>query len=147
MSLEIRNTLSRGLAARARALSRRRPILDAIGAELVALTKRAFSDPALRPSPWPPRKMTRSPHALLVNTGALRASIRVVQTTNDTVSVGSDLAYAAVHQFGSARRKGRGGGIPARPFFPYDAGGNMTPAARARVSTGAAAALRRLLGL
>jgi phage gpG-like protein len=119
MSLQIRNTLSRGVAARLRAWGDRRPVLDAIGAELVAMTKRAFSEPTLRPSPWPPRQKTaRAPHELLFQTGALRDSIRVVQTAGDSVSVGSDLRYAAVHQFGSARQKGPGGGIPARPFFP-----------------------------
>jgi phage gpG-like protein len=80
-----------------------------------------------------------------VRTGALRDSIRLSPATNDAVSVGSDLPYAAVHQFGSARRAGRGGGIPARPFFPYDAAGNLTELAHRRVQAAALAALRRLL--
>ncbi len=147
MSLKIRNTLSGGLAARMRALSARGPILEAIGGELVALTKRAFTDPALRPSPWPPRqRSSATPHELLLKTGALRDSIRVVQTARDSVSVGSDLPYAAVHQFGSAHQKGRGGGIPARPFFPYDASGTMLPQARRRMEAVALAKLRQILG-
>jgi phage gpG-like protein len=144
MSLRIRNTLARGLAARVNALRDRRSILAAMGAEVVSIARGAFGDPALRPSPWPPRqRAVQPPHPLLRKTGALRDSIRVLQSTGETVNVGSDLPYAAVHQFGSARRKGRGGGIPARPFFPYDAAGNLTPLARRRVT----GELRRLLGL
>ena len=147
MSLQIRNTLSRGLAARMRALGDGGAILEAVGAELVSLTKRAFSDPTLRAAPWPPRKKRSGvPHALLWKSGALRDSIRVVQTGGGSVSVGSDLPYAAVHQFGSARRKGGGGGIPARPFFPYDASGTMLPQARQRIRGVAVAKLRQLLG-
>jgi phage gpG-like protein len=158
MSLVIRNTLTAGFGRKLRALAHRRVVLHAMGEELVSLTRRAFTDPSVRPAPWPPRKsrpLARraahqkppEPRALLIKSGALRDSIRVMAATNDTVSVGSDLPYAAVHQFGSARKKGRGGGIPARPFFPYAAAGNPTPLARAQLKTVAATHLRQLLGL
>ena len=147
MSLRVQNTLSAGLARRVRALRDGRAILTAMGNELVSIAQGAFSDPALRPSAWPPRQVTRRPHPLLRDTGALYASIRLEQVTNRAVSVGSDLPYAAVHQFGSARRWGRGSGIPARPFFPYDANGNMTALARQRINAVVVAELRRRLGL
>ena len=145
MSLRIRNTLGPALALRLRALDARQPILVAVGAALVALTQRAFSDSALRPAPWPPRKSLCHPHPLLRDSGALYGSIRVLQATNESVSVGSDLPYAAVHQFGSARRTGRGGGIPARPFFPYDRGGNLTSSASQRVRAAAITQLQQHL--
>jgi phage gpG-like protein len=118
-----------------------------MGDELVGIARGAFSDPALRPAAWPALKRPRRPHALLVQTGALRESIRVLQTGGDTVAIGSALPYAAVHQFGSRQARGRGGGIPARPFLPYDAAGQMTALARTRVNAVAARTLRRLLGL
>ena len=55
---------------------------------------------------------------MLRKSGTLWKSIRVTDTTNSSVTVGSDRVYAAVHQLGSRKSTGRGGGIPARPFFP-----------------------------
>jgi phage gpG-like protein len=147
MSLRIRNTLRYGLNARWRALGGGEPVLNALGAELVAIGRGAFANPALRSAAWPPRKRSRQPHALLVQTGALRESVRVLQTIAETVTIGSDLPYAAVHQFGSTHARGRGGGIPARPFLPYDASGQMTALARTRLQAAAALALRKILGL
>jgi phage gpG-like protein len=168
MSLQIRDTLSPGIERRVRALADTKPILEAMGLELVSITKRAFSDPSLRPSPWPARKNTRlvtdpktgrqrtlnqktdkQTWALLRKSGALMHSIRITQITNNSVTVGSDRPYAAVHQFGSAKKKGRGGGIPARPFFPYTKSGNsaeMTPLARQKIEAVTIAKLRQLLG-
>lgn len=153
MSLQIQNSLSRGIAARIRALASRQLVLDAAGAELVSIARGAFADPALRALPWPSRAKSPGARAgrptwdLLRKSGALHDSIRVMRVSTEGVSVGSDLPYAAVHQFGSAHRKGRGGGIPARPFFPYDAAGAMTALARARVQAIMARRMRRLLRL
>jgi hypothetical protein len=36
-------------------------------------------------------------------------------------------------------------GLPARPFFPFDAQGNMTPGAKLRVQSAAMAKLRAML--
>lgn len=50
---------------------------------------------------------------------------------SDHVSIGSPMVYAAVQQFGAARHQfGRApwGAIPARPFLPVDAAGNLTSA-------------------
>jgi phage gpG-like protein len=147
MSLRIRDTLSPGLDVRRRGLGAGQPVLGAMGAAIVAIARGAFSDPALRPAVWPALQRPRRAHALLVQTGALRESIRVLQTTGGTVTIGSALPYAAVHQFGSTHARGRGGGISARPFFPYDASGQMTALARTRVKAVAALTLRQLLGM
>jgi len=58
--------------------------------------------------PWPKRKnptkwgMTpkRNGRALLVDTGMLRRSIRIVSITNTTVIIGTDVPYARVHNEG-----------------------------------------------
>lgn len=36
------------------------------------------------------------------------------------VAVGTNVPYAGVHQHGSKKKTGKGGGIPARPFLPVD---------------------------
>ena len=165
MSLQIRDTLTPAIQRAARRLADRRPLLEAMGTELVSISKRAFSDPSLRPSPWPARKGTRletnaktgrqktvnaksgqQTHSLLRKSGALYQSIRISGLTQDSVTVGSDRPYAAVHQFGSAKPAGRGGGIPARPFFPYDKQGNMTELGKLKIRRVAIAKLQRMLG-
>lgn len=90
-----------------------RLVLMAAGQQLVSLTKRSFTDAALRPQSWPQRKKPPeskiSPsgkvtvtgnHALLQKSTMLRKSIRITGLTGNTVSVGSDRPYAAVHQLG-----------------------------------------------
>ena len=165
MSLQIKDTLTPGIQRAARRLADRRPLLEAMGLELVSISKRAFSDPSLRPSPWPARKGTRletnaktgrqktvnemsgkQVNSLLRKSGALYQSIRISGLTQDNVMVGSDRPYAAVHQFGSKKEKGRGSGIPPRPYFPYDKQGNMTELGKQKIRRVAVAKLQRMLG-
>jgi phage gpG-like protein len=68
-------------------------------------------------------------------TPKLWRSIRVISISNDTVTIGSDKPYAAIHQLG-------GDDIPARPYLPFYAGGQLTPLGRQRVERALAAALR-----
>ena len=53
----------------------------------------------------------------LLDTGVLRASINVLETTRTSVTVGSRIKYAAIHQFGGKAGRGRKVTIPARPFI------------------------------
>lgn len=112
-------------AALARA---QRKALSAIGAHVASEATQAFRDPKLRPAPWAPRKDTRhgdrasgrDSHPLLIKSGALRQSISWRVTAPDTVVVGSDKKYGPYHQFGTKN-------MPARPFFPIDKSGRLTP--------------------
>jgi phage gpG-like protein len=118
LSLQITDTISpklRKLGTTTPAL--RQAVLEAMGLQLVSLTKRAFNDASLRAAPWPPHKRPRG-NQLLKRSGALFQSIRIASLTDRSVTVASDRPYAAVHQLGSAKSSGRGSGIPARPFFP-----------------------------
>ena len=54
---------------------------------------------------------------ILRDTGVLMNSIAYKSGT-DSVSVGSAVIYAAIHQFGGQAGKGKKVYIPARPFFP-----------------------------
>ena len=145
------------LRRRAAALANKRPALLAMGQAVVSLAKRAFGDPSLRPTPWPPRKKavatgTRDTrgrfqgggHAILRKSGDLWKSIHVGAVGNDSVEVGSPKVYAAVHQFGSKKKTGRGSGIPPRPYFPIDGkpdSARFTPRAEQAVEN----ALRRMI--
>lgn len=117
VSISIDDGISRHLSAKIRRLADTKPILRAAGMALVSIATRAFDEPALRPAAWPPRKRNTG-KPLLIRTSALRRSLRVVEVDAASVTVGTDRPYAAVHQFGTKKAKGRGSGIPPRPFFP-----------------------------
>lgn len=60
----------------------------------------------------------------LLNTGELRNSIQVKSATATSVTVGTRLPYAAIHQFGGMAGRGRKVRIPARPFIGLDERGS-----------------------
>ena len=105
-------------AALARA---QRNALVVIGNTVKNRTTEAFKDPTLRPSPWAPRKsggkwplLIKHPHT------GLWQSFRSKLQGNDTVVIGTDKKYAGYHQTGTKH-------MPARPVFPIDKQGNLTP--------------------
>jgi phage gpG-like protein len=158
--MKIHDRISPGLASLARDVRDKKPILEAMGLQLVSVTKRAFNDESLRPSGWAPlsrstilsKTLAGKSLAVLKRNGLLFRSIRVSELSNDKVQVGTDRPYAAYHQFGTRphviRAKTAKGlfwpgakhpvksvnnpGVPARPFFPF-VGGEMTPGARRKI--------------
>lgn len=90
-------------------------LLDAIGTELVDVTVERFTTktaPNGAPwRPWSPRyaRTRHAGHSLLVSDSHLIRSIQQL-VSGGTVAVGSNLVYAAAHQFGTPR-------IPARPYL------------------------------
>ena len=91
-----------------------------IGQAVASRTTRAFRESHLRPSPWAPRKDKKATHPLLIRSGSLRQSFAWRVTGPDTVQIGTDRTYASYHQQGTKH-------MPARPFFPVDANGNLVP--------------------
>lgn len=91
----------------------RQRLLRAMGVAVVSIGKRAFTDPSLRASRWAPRQDDER-HPLLIKKVVLLPSIRIMSTSSDSVTIGSDRPYAAAHQLGSKKQ-----GIPARPFLPF----------------------------
>lgn len=158
------DTLTPGLQDLIRRGENTRSIMEAGANELAQITKAAFSDVTLRPSPWAPTKQPNSP---LRRSGRMWQSIRPENITNTKAMVATDAPYAAPHQFGSrahvisARVKKalfwpgakhpvksvKHPGLPPRPFFPFDSSGNMTPVARERVLATMSDAVRVLLKL
>lgn len=53
---------------------------------------------------------------ILILRGALKNTLRY-QANDKGVVFGSDRHYARLHQFGSTKSRGRGSGIPARPWL------------------------------
>lgn len=132
--IKIRDGISPDLRARAKAAGDRRPLLAAMGQAVKSLGVQAFTDPAKRAQAWAPRK-DKLPHALLQKSTLLRKSVRVLGFTSETVTIGSDRPYAAIHQLGGEH-------IPARPYLPFYKSGQMTALGRQRTERALVAALR-----
>ena len=143
-----------GLARVAAVLESPRDAMDEIGRRLVSSALRRFeSERGPDGRPW-----LRSARALaeggrtLTDSGRLRASIaHSVAADGRAVLVGSDVAYAAIHQFGGPTGTGRGVQLPARPYLGIDESDRdairrILARAIARASEGAASALPRASG-
>ena len=131
---EARQELAR-LASR---LTDLEPAMAAIGTALQALVQDRF-DTGRGPGgvPWPESRRARATGgATLVDTGRLRRSI-VARAGRDSIEIGSDVIYAAIHQQGGTIRPRRADrllfttfdgrtvaadrvDIPARPFLGMD---------------------------
>lgn len=127
-NISVRDGISPALAMLIRKVRDKKPILEAMGAQLVSLTVLAFTDESLRPAPWLPRKARKGDdgHSLLRKSGAMWHSIRISELTNDHVTVASDRPYASYQQFGTKH-------IPARPFFPFKKNGRLTQTAQEKI--------------
>ncbi len=130
------------LRRRLRRAANPQPALEAAGLVIESFAKRAFDEPALRPAPWRPLKpkTIRAKQRRGLSSAILKAhtvlarSPRITQLSKSSVTIGTNLFYAAFHQLGTRR-------IPARPFFPFTPAGGVTPKAKERVN----AALRKKL--
>jgi phage gpG-like protein len=153
IKFSVRDHISPQLARLASSLANRIPILEALGLQLVSLTKRAFNDASLRPSTWAAVKKAGPKNAPLKLSGALYQSIKISGLTNNSVTVSSDRPYAAIHQLGGKTKahiirprfkralawpgaahpmklvNHPGSNIPARPYFPFRPDGYPTPMA------------------
>ena len=133
MNIEVKvdtSKLDRLLADFPVALARaqRQALMD-IGQAVTSRATLAFRSPPMRPSPWVPRKPSKRDdgHPLLIKSGSLRQSIGWKLDGRDTVVSGTDRKYAGYHQTGTKR-------MPARPFFPVDRSGNLTPQMKSKIN-------------
>lgn len=117
----VRDTATADLRAALRAVKDPRRMWKAVGVGVVSMTKRAFNEASLRPEAWLEKKSGSD--ATLKDTSTLWRSVRVVKATGSGVIVGSDRAYAAIHQQGGETRP-----MPRRPFFPFQKSGQPTQA-------------------
>lgn len=127
----LRATLDR-LLARA---SDMQPVMEDVARALRNHTEDAFQDERSPFGPaWadlkPATKQRRAksghwPGSILQVTGGLAASVSSAAGA-DWASVGAAKVYAATHQFGREA-------IPARPFLPVDAAGNLPDTLRTEI--------------
>lgn len=68
----------------------------------------------------------------LIDGGDLRRQFHVRADSN-SVTVGNSMAYAAIQQFGGKAGRGRRVTIPARSFLPITGSGNLYPAEQAKI--------------
>lgn len=78
-----------------------RPLLRGMGQATVSEAKRHFDEGGPAGRPWP---ASRRGGQTLVDSGQLRRSLTYAVTGADSVSVGSNVRYAAIHQFGGTIR-------------------------------------------
>ena len=72
----------------------------------------------------------------LVESGHLKRSIQSHSDLNKkAVSVGSNLSYGAIHQFGGKAGRGRKVTIPARPFLPINNDDKLSPQLQRRIES------------
>lgn len=101
------NPVRRGLGRLAARLSDLYPVLDTIGASIAAETVQHFEAGASPDgNPWPVSLRARIQSGqTLVDTGRLVQSIsHQVAADRQSVSVGTNVEYAAIHQFGGVIR-------------------------------------------
>lgn len=114
------------------------PLMRGIAAELASLTEENFENQGQGGDPWEalsPVTTERREAAgtwpgqmLQVSAGGLAASI-TTQADDSSALVGSNKPYAAMMHFGGkqAEFEHLWGDIPARPYLPMDAEGNLQP--------------------
>jgi phage virion morphogenesis protein len=135
--------LSRQLGKLAKVLGDLSPEMELIGNEILERARQSFDDEA---DPWDKKWRPLAPSTvaarqrkakklgltgtgglqILRDTGALLASLNMT-SDKDSVTIGSPLEYAAIHQFGGMAGRGRSVRIPKRSYFPVDIGGRLAP--------------------
>jgi len=72
----------------------------------------------------PDYKKRRKGGKILFVSGALRDSV-VTDVTESEVTIGSNLPYSRLHQWGGVPGMRRNATMPARPYLPFDQAGNL----------------------
>ena len=111
------------LARLAEVLSDPGGIMDRIGRYMVASTHRRFErERAPDGTPWlKSARAIAEGNRTLTDTGRLRGSIAHTLTDGGRgVEVGTNIAYAAIHQLGGRAGRGRRAKIPPRPYLGVD---------------------------
>jgi len=95
------------------ALQQKGELMQQIGMYMLGSIRRTFREQGSPANSWMPLapstiksdpKRYGAGHKLLINTGTLLNSIGISQADPDSVSIGTNVKYAAVHQFGSRDR-------------------------------------------
>ncbi len=110
-------------------LANKKPLLRRIANTLQNVTEESFDK---QTSPFGRRWKPNSPKTLagkrgnkvLIKSGHLSQSF-TQKITGNSVRVGTNKTYAAIHQFGGKAGRGKKVSIPARPFMPIKSNGEI----------------------
>jgi phage virion morphogenesis protein len=96
-----------------------RPLMAEIGEIVLSQAQDSFENQAAPDgTPWQPsQRVLKSGGQTLVDKGQLLASLGM-EVLPDSVIVGSNKIYAAIHQLGGMAGRGRKVKLPARPYLP-----------------------------
>lgn len=133
-----RDTVSPKLAKLAATAKHPLPVLRAMGTTFMSITMGNFNDAGskFRPRHWANKKDGTA--SKLQQSGTLARSFHL-EVTPERATVSNPTIYAATHQFGRTAAN-----IPARPFFPVEAG-KLTPSAEELVERAGIRAVQRQL--
>jgi len=95
-------------------LTNMEPVFDEIGSTLASSTQGRMKR-GVQPDGSPQKPVQRG-GTPLVDTGRLRGSI-THEPSSDQVAVGTNVIYAAIHQFGGQAGRGHAVQIDARPYL------------------------------
>ena len=130
-----RNDISPKLSKMASTAKNPEKILRTMGTTFLSITMGNFNDAgaSYRPSAWKNKK--DGTPSKLQKSGTLARSFHL-SVTRAAATVSNPTIYAATHQFGRDA-------IPARPFFPVDESGHLTPKAENLIARAGERALKR----
>jgi phage virion morphogenesis protein len=97
-----------------------------VGAYMLGSIDRTFREggsPAASWKPWAPSTVKRfgkkaAGRKILIGSGRLKNSV-TYRSKGNTVRIGSNLVYAAIHQMGGKAGRNRAATIPARPYLVF----------------------------
>lgn len=120
------------------------PVMRAMGTTFKSITEGNFNSAGaqFRAAAWSAKKDGTPSN--LKKSGLLWHSFHL-DVTKDRATLANPTPYAAVHQFGSDKSKGRGSGIPARPFYPV-LNGKLTAAAQEKIAAAGMRAVEKIAG-
>ena len=130
MSFEIKVQLDGNITEKLAQLQKRvqdlTPLMRQIGYTLIDVVEQNFETESFLGRPWHPlaestkrQKAKKGYEKILQNRGMLAESVDFV-ATKDKLVLGTNVEYAAIHQFGGDAGKNHRAHIPARPFLPID---------------------------
>jgi len=130
MGLSVRDNISPEMRKLLKKVQDKRPVLEAGGAALEAMSVQSFRNASIRLVEWEELaestlKAKRGKGNTLIDSGSLWHSLGHVTRASE-VEIGTDRFYAPYLQEGT-------GSMPARPFIPVSASGVLTPKAAAAV--------------
>lgn len=107
------------------------PVMRSMGNVFKSITEGNFNSAGAgyRPADWPAKKDGTPSN--LKKSGLLWHSFHLT-VSKTTAALANPMPYAAVHQFGSAKKTGRGSGIPPRPYYPI-LNGKLTAKAEIKI--------------